>query len=304
MRRLTYIFCIMLLAGCGRDRDTVPPGGAVIRLETRAHEGGIPARLIDGDNTAAEQTVNNISVFLTEPGQSGITHSYVHSGFSASGEYMQVSLPLDPGSLGTKDIYVVANHGDTAALGSAGTIGELEAIRTPFADKNNNLEPQNGFCMYGMLAGFDFGAADAGAAPVTVERTCAKYRITLTFPQDSNLSAVNSFVVGNAANYTFVGADTGLKIPADAYFNFAEPMPLIPDGEGAYINTAYVYEASAAPHIYIYTRMDGAEQMFTAFLPVPVRNYMYDIRVEVYRDVISRSAENTYTVRTAVTGYR
>ena len=302
MRKLIYILALVLLSGCGKEEisDRAAGRGVSIRFVTGLHN---LSRVVDTDNLAEEQIIHNISLFLTEPGSDAITHRYVHVGFSSAGDYTQISLPLTPDELQTRDIYAVANHDNDITLEALSSIQELETMQTPYVDKNNNLDPMRGFCMYGMLSGFDFNNTDAATAQVELERTCAKYRINLTFPQDPSLSTVNSFVIGKAANYTFIGENTGQSIPDDAYFNFADPTPLNADGQGVYTNLAYVYEATEQPVMYIYTRMGGKEQIFTANLPVPERNYLYGIDVEVFAYTSTRTSGSS-EIRITVTDHQ
>lgn len=303
MRRSIYIFLFVVVlsaAGCGKDNTPSPVGGgdAGVRLLIRMPTAYTPgSRTVNDDNLASEQAVYKLSVFLTEPSGSTIIYKYVNSGFSASGDILQVPLPLDASELLVKDIYVVTNYDNDEILEAIGTVQQLKATQTPSVNKNSNLDPGNGLCMYGTLSGFDFSS---GTPLVTLERTCAKYRFTLTFPQGSDLSTANSVVIANAAAYTFLAENSGQSIDPGAYFNFASPMPLVSDGAGNYSAITYVYEASQAPVMYIYTNMNGEGQTFSAALPMPARNFLYDIEIEIHHNM-SRSDPGVYTMNAKIT---
>lgn len=52
-----------------------------------------------------------------------------------------------------------------------------------------------------------------------------------------------------------------------------------------------MYEAEKAPKIYIYTRINNSllKQEFSTELPVPYRNFIYDIDIQIYEDKNSRT---------------
>ncbi|MCD8260735.1 MAG: hypothetical protein LUD15_03975, partial [Bacteroides sp.] len=178
------------------------------------------------------------------------------------------------------------NYDDEKELTDITTLDEMKELWAPEINKSNNLDPLNGFCMYGSLPDVDF--TDVTNYPVTVGlvRTCAKLRVNLTFPGNSLLSINNSFLIQRAATYTHVVPNSIVTLPMDNYFNFAAALPLTDNGAGVYTGNTYVYEANQAPVITIYTHLGGSteEQAFTATLPVPQRNYLYDLIIEVYEE--------------------
>ncbi|MCD8043957.1 MAG: hypothetical protein LUH10_12925 [Tannerellaceae bacterium] len=290
------IVCYMLtflsitLAGCSREDQHPESEGAVIKL---AVPKAFLTKVVDGDNLAVEQTVNNISLFFAEPSATTITFKYVNTGFTTSGDYQIISLPVEPQDLQTKNIYVVANYDDEEALNALATIDDLKTMITPEVDKTNNLDPENGFCMYGSTLNFDFTAGSD--AIVDLVRTCAKIRVNLTFPENPGLSTSNSFLIQNAARYTYIIKNSTAMLPLTDYFNFAAPINLVDNGADAYVNNAYIYEATALPVITIYTHINNSteQQEFTANLPLPQRNYLYDLQIEIYEEeTASRSTES------------
>ena len=68
-----------------------------------------------------------------------------------------------------------------------------------------------------------------------------------------------------------------------------------------------MYEAEKAPKIYIYTRINNSSQKqeFSTELPVPYRNFIYDIDIQIYESKDSRTTrlsgiEPQYEMKTTV----
>ncbi|MCC8019792.1 MAG: hypothetical protein LIO85_08480 [Rikenellaceae bacterium] len=303
MGKIAYIIILVLLVGCtGGTDEPVPGGGVEIRLSL---SGFTRTRAVDADNLESEQTIKNISIFLTQPSSGTITHSFVDVGFSTVDDYRLVTLPVEASELATRDIYVIANYSGTD-LTAISTVSEMRDLKTPEVDKTNNLDPEDGFCMYGKTLGFDFLSGET--AEVYVRRACAKIRVTMTFPDAPGLSSSNEFLIANAASYTFVTYEaTGLLLTTDDYFNFAANLPLTDNGDGSYTGIAYIYEASAHPVLYLYTHIGGsaAAQEYSAELPLPERNHLYDCDVRIYSESASlrSAATGRYILETTVTGY-
>lgn len=289
---------VLWLTGCTDEQAVepqLPEKQVVLKLFAK---GNITSRIIDSDNTAEEQTINNLSVFFTDPSSDAVTHQFVYSGFSEVSDYKLVTLPLDPATLGTKDIYVVANCDNELALNAVQTIDDLKLLTTSKVNKNLLLLPSNGIAMYGSTAAFDFNLGSRKEAVVTVVRTCAKYRLKLTFPDNSQLSSDNRFLIANAATYTYIIRNEQAVLTDNDYFTYASAIPLVDNGSQAYTYSAYVYEASRIPRLYFYTHADSStdKREYSVDLPVPFRNYLYDILLEVYE-----SASDSRT-RTANSG--
>ncbi|MCC8035611.1 MAG: hypothetical protein LIO77_06750 [Rikenellaceae bacterium] len=288
---IKYVYILLIFAASAAC-STVGEHDGKKGIEIRLAQGIFSTRLVDDDNLSSEQVINNISVFFADPGDDNIAYKYIFSGFSTSGDYRIVTIPLEAEELQRKDIYVVANYDNAAALEAVTTITRLGQLQTPIIDKSNNLQAGDGFCMYGMRADFDFTDPTLGSPVVNVERTCAKMRITVTFPGNPRLSTDNSYLVARAASYTFLAENTGQSLPSDAYFNFASETELTPSG-AMFTGTAYVYQAEVAPVLYIYTHINGSAeaQEFSANMPIPDRNYLYDLDVRIFEDLVSgRSA--------------
>lgn len=256
----------------------------------------------DGDNLAVEQTIKNISVFFTLPGDNTITHNYSMAGFVPKDDYQLVMIPLNGSELKYRDIYVVTNY-NNSSLNSISTISDLAAKTTPVLSKNKNLDPAEGICMFGQTLNFNF---ESGLpARVYAIRTCAKYRITLRFPQDPGISTSNFFVINDAPTYTYIMESGSTQdVPT---FNFPKYLPLDDTGNESYQNITYVYEAISKhpPKLYINTEINGPNDPFWEWLPVPRRNYLYDINAYIYRNPSSRNqyGEPEYSCRFDITTY-
>jgi len=281
-----------LNVSCSRDTDDYPESGNGIVSLKLIHQSNFYSKLIDDDNLLSEQTVTNLSIFFTEPSSGLITAKYVYTGFSSFDDYKLVTLPLDPATLLTKDIYIIANHNDKAALEAVSTIDDIRAMITPLVNKNNNLAAEHGLCMYGNTLNFNFNSGSNTPAIVNMERTCAKMRINVTFPGNPTLSTDNTFLIENMATYTHVVKRDLLTLPQSAYYTHAAALPLTDNGSQKYVNTVYVYESNQIPVLHLYTNIGNSQQSYSANLPKPARNYLYDIDIMVYDDSASQGTRS------------
>ncbi|WP_291585564.1 hypothetical protein [Bacteroides sp.] len=285
MYKLIFIVSIILLCNVSCNDDNMPEPDvdttAYIKIQQNLFKG---ATMIDEDNLENEQVINTIALFLTEPSSQEITYKYINIGSVNVDGYRLIALPLQLSELQKKDVYLITNYKDIN-LSVVNTMDDINELTTPAVDKNHDLDPNEGFCMYGELLNYDFTDENSSAI-VNLERTCAKYRVTLTFPDNPVLSMDNTFVIANEASYTHIVNDLRTGIPDSDYFNIADPIILESDGSGKYINTVYMYEAEKAPKIYIYTRINNSSQKqeFSTELPVPYRNFIYDIDIQIYEN--------------------
>lgn len=285
MYKLIFIVSIILLCNVSCNDDNMPEPDvdttAYIKIQQNLFKG---ATMIDEDNLENEQVINTIALFLTEPSSQKITYKYINIGSVNVDGCRLIALPLQLSELQKKDVYLITNYKDIN-LSVVNTMDDINELTTPAVDKNHDLDPNEGFCMYGELLNYDFTDENSSAI-VNLERTCAKYRVTLTFPDNPVLSMDNTFVIANEASYTHIVNDLRTGIPDSDYFNIADPIILESDGSGKYINTVYMYEAEKAPKIYIYTRINNSSQKqeFSTELPVPYRNFIYDIDIQIYEN--------------------
>lgn len=284
MRKLIYIFLVLLLLmSCDKELESEINNPVGVKIQQNGFKGVI----IDRDNLENEQNIINISIFLTEPGSDEFFYSAVRNvAFTLIDDYRLVLLPLELSTLGRKDIYVVTNM-DNSNLSQAKNLTELKALSTPVVSKNNNLNPDNGLCMFGQTLNFDFNNSANEPAKVYALRTCAKYRINLTFPDNPLLSTSNAFIIKGAASNTCIGENIQAN---PKYFDFSSPMPLNLEDE-VYTNVTYVYEADETPVFGIYLNYSNSNKYvdYEAPLPKPERNCLYDIDVRVY-DANTKSA--------------
>lgn len=291
MQTIKYILLFSLftfLWGCGNDISSTDPSPKAVSIKI-VQRSGFQTKLVDDDNLESEQTIKNINVFFTEPSSDVIVEKYIMAGFSIDGDYQLISIPIEPEVLQEKDIYIIANYDDADKLEAITTVTEMKALMTPLSDKNNLLAPENGLCMFGTTPNFDFNSGSDEPAIVTLVRTCTKIRINLVFPENPTLSTNNSFLIVDAAKYTHVIENDKSTIPGDAYFTYATELPLTNNGLNQYVATTYIYESAKVPVLYIYTHMfdSPATQEYSARLPLPERNFLYNIKIEIYDSSIS-----------------
>ncbi|MCD8186264.1 MAG: hypothetical protein LUD68_07375, partial [Rikenellaceae bacterium] len=273
MRKLIYIAGLLLLTACRRDFPSEPAASAPVVIDLIP--GNSRSRIVDAENLASEQYIANVSVFLTDPRGMEFTRIFIHPSIVTIGDTTRITLPVESAQLPRGDLYVVANHDDTEALGAVGTVPELLALETPVAGPDDNLDPSAGICMYGLLSDFDFSDDQAYPAVVPLERTCCKYRITLTFPDAAGISTVNAFFIANAARYAFIGGLRAGNAAVDDYYDYSQRIDLSWDeNRQSFTNQTYVYESFAVPVFSVFIEVDGQEQGYTGNLPVPEPNYL------------------------------
>jgi len=304
MKRRIYILLpvlfVLLFSNCSKEDNTIPePEAKFVTFKLQA-QGNINPLVVDEDNLAVEQTINDISIFMTDPASNTITNRFVHTEFSTVDDYKLITLPPEAVTLQTKDIYVIANFDDVSTLNSIQSVADFEELQTPAIDDLNPIIPGNGICMYGTLPGFDFVNSSNHIIPINILKTYAKVRINLSFPNNPGISTNNSFLIQNAARFTYVASNTIYDLDPADYFSYTTPISLIDNGSGTYINFVYLYESTLAPTIHFYAQIQGINKDYVSKLPVLNRNYFYDLQVKVYpllnqQGIRSTGADFTYT---------
>lgn len=315
MQRIYYyivslVLLLLIASSCSNDLDDYSGSdGETISIKL-VQQRNYYAKTIDEDNLLIEQTVKNLSVFFTEPSSDVVTNKFIYTGFSSHDDYKIITLPLNPADLLSKDIYIIANYDNQAALQAVTTIDDISQLTTPVVDKNNNLTPENGICMYGNTLNHNFGPGSTTPVLVNLERTGAKMRVNLTFPENPTLSTNNSYLFEGMSTYTYVVKRDNMAIAQNAYYTHAAAFPLTDNGSQQYVSTSYLYESGQAPVLHLYTNIDGTQQSYSANLPKPMRNYLYDISVEVYGGPVPPGTRNAamtkssgYTYITSVKVY-
>lgn len=245
----------------------------------------------DPDDLPAEYAVKNLSVFLAAPGSNTVLNSFIHTGFSPSGDNCTlVSLPLDPATAAFRDIYVVANCSDIASLNAVAAIGDIKALATPQGPLTTAVMLSSGLPMYGQAANVNLGGTSAASpANIALTRSCAKLRVTL---ENAAAGADNAFIVENTAPYTLYAPGNPLTFGAPGLIAYPQ-VALDPVSTGEYEGITYIYESVQSPRLRILTSINGAGREYVASsnFPLPVRGYLYDIRVKILTSGLSGAME-------------
>ncbi|GHU90747.1 hypothetical protein FACS1894155_09490 [Bacteroidia bacterium] len=292
--KMYKIFSILFLVGiffwsCEDNKEIVPDdSGIFLRLVPlkSTNDAGDP-----NDNLTEEYAIANLSVFLTDVGSNTVTDKYVHVAFSPVNDgsvlnYQNVQLSgLDPATIENKDVYVIANCTDMTSLNAVQTVDDLKALRTPAVAGNSSLTTTGGLPMFGSLPNAKLSDATANnPVSVTLVRTCAKLRVTLFFTGSGWVGANNSFTIGNAAPYTFYIRNDTYKFDISDLVSYTA-IPLIPvSGDPQrFQNVTYLYESLQLPSLHLKTTIgaDLKEYDILSNFPLPVRNHLYDIQIQI-----------------------
>ncbi|GHT88956.1 hypothetical protein FACS189474_5100 [Bacteroidia bacterium] len=270
----------------------------------------------DTNNLAAEYNIVNLHVFLTNPGSPTVTNKFINQAFTSANDTtilnsQWVTLPLDPSTLTNKDIYVIANCDDVASLDAVQTVSDIQALKTPQATAAAGLTTARGLPMYGQFLNANL-ITSTTANPLTVmlTRTCAKMRVTLTFTGASYVGSNNTFAIENAAAYTYYVKNDTFKIATSNLVNYPQ-MTFTQNTAQQFQAITYVYESLQLPRLHLYTTLNGTRTEFiaSANFPLPVRNYLYDIQIQILPQLAAAGApvarsNNGNTAWTAVVTVR
>ncbi|MCL2561684.1 MAG: DUF4906 domain-containing protein [Rikenellaceae bacterium] len=290
MRKLLYILLLALLPmwGCYDDSLRKPDGRESIGVPIVLSTASITTPVGDPDNMPAEYSIVNLSIFFADAGSTTINSVFVHPTFSSIdfstiGNTKLVNLPLTPGALTNQDIYVVANCSDVAAMNAVQTVADIKALQTPAATTATGLTTTAGLPMYGTLPNADLNTSTVSAPlNVLLTRACAKIRVTVTFTGPTWVGTNNRVQLQNAAPYTFYVPGNIPALATSALINY--PITnLTAQSAQQFSGIVYVYESATAPQLQIYTTVSGTTYNYTASanFPVPVRNYLYDIEIQI-----------------------
>ncbi|GHS99738.1 hypothetical protein FACS189421_10740 [Bacteroidia bacterium] len=312
MRRL---FPILLLIGffaaaCDENTVEIPEkqsGVSMLLTPLRSANA-----LNDPDNLVDEYAIVNLHVFLANPGTATITNKFINQAFTSANDTtilnsQWVTLPLDPSTLTNKDIYVIANCDDVASLNAVQTVSDIQALKTPQATAAAGLTTARGLPMYGQFLNANL-ITSTTANPLTVmlTRTCAKMRVTLTFTGASYIGSNNTFAIENAAAYTYYVKNDTFKIATSNLVNYPQ-MTFTQNTAQQFQAITYVYESLQLPRLHLYTTLNGTPTEFiaSANFPLPVRNYLYDIQIQILPQLAAAGApvarsNNANTAWTAI----
>ncbi|MDR1003923.1 MAG: hypothetical protein LBL97_02785 [Prevotellaceae bacterium] len=312
MRNLHHLYiCLLaglLLAACSAETPEMslpdaphPATGVEVWLSPTRAAG-------DADNLPEEYSLLNVSFFLTDAGGSTFTDKFIHQptapAVSTGADCLgcrKVTLPAELATATRKDIYVVANFDDAERLASLATVADLQALATPKRLVNSNLNIDRGLPMYGMSADVDLSS---NALRVMLQRICAKLRVTLTFTDPSWVGSRNRIEMHDVAPYTYFMPRTGFGVPANELINYSQ-VTLTQISEQTFRGVIYLYESNTLPYLQLYTVVDGKEKIYTAkdHFPLPVRNRLYDVEIEMLPPTQTRSAEGAVTFSYNFTTY-
>ncbi|MDR2955028.1 MAG: hypothetical protein LBV43_08100 [Prevotella sp.] len=278
---IAFIIISVVFAACSNDDDIITDNEETDKISLIINPvANMQTKVVDDDNLASEETIKNLSIFFTEPSSTVIVDKYIHYNFrNVDDDRKLVILSLNPEVVKQKDIYIVANCDDVGMLNSYTTVSNLKNMPTPIADSLNLLVPEDGFPMFGATLNFDFTTKEV--AVVNLERAVTKMRITLKFLDSTYVGTNNTFRIQKAAKYTTISSEGSLTIPTDAYYNYISDMPFNENSAQEYIAIAYLYESAEVPILNIQSFLNNEVQTFSVRLPLPLRNYLYDIEVDI-----------------------
>jgi hypothetical protein len=284
-----FSLALLLLPACQNDSEPLVETAREVSLVLTA----APSLKAAGgpDDLPAEYAVKDLSVFLAAPGGTAVLNSFIHTGFSPSGDHCTlVSLPLDPAAAPFRDIYVVANCGDMASLNAVTSVGDIKALATPQGPLTTAVMSASGLPMYGQAANINLGGTSpTSPAGITLTRACAKLRVTL---ENAGAGADNAFIVEYAAPYTLYAPGNPLTFGAPDLIAYPQAA-LDPVSTGEYEGITYIYESAQPPRLRILTSMNGAGREYVASsnFPLPVRGYLYDISIRILPSGLSGAME-------------
>ncbi|MDR0955278.1 MAG: hypothetical protein LBM20_07885 [Rikenellaceae bacterium] len=285
-----WLAALLLLFGCEatpmlpEEEATVHPSGVTLLLAAASSEE------TDSDaNLPEEYAILNLSIFMADAGSETFSDKFVYQSFTAvpgSGfkGCQQVRLPLDPATVGHKDIYVIANYDNVAGLSAINTLSDLKALRTPRVAAGNKISIERGLPMYGESLDVDLSGSATQPVQVDLIRTCAKIEFTLSFPDPSWVGTNSRFTVLEAQSYTYFVPNSDV-VPLTDLVQY--PQIILtpqPEDPSVFKGIVYIYESKYhLSFISIQTVIGGKsrEYVIDKSVPLPVRNQMYSVLVEI-----------------------
>jgi hypothetical protein len=285
-----WLVALLLLFGC----ESAP---ILPEEEVAAHPSGISLLLSAVGSEATDSEANlpeeyailNLSIFMADAGSETFSERFVYQSFTAvpgSGIHgcQQVRLPIDPATVGHKDIYVIANYDNIANLHAISTLSDLKALRTPRVAIGNMISIQRGLPMYGESLNVDLSGSATQPVPVDLIRTCAKFEFILSFPDPEWIGTNNRFTILEAQSYTYFVPNPDV-VPREDLIQYPQII-LTPqaDDPSLFKGVVYIYESEYhLSFISVQTVVDGKskEYVIDKSVPLPARNQMYSILVEI-----------------------
>ncbi|GHV56609.1 hypothetical protein FACS1894182_03500 [Bacteroidia bacterium] len=297
MQRIGWIvvFVALFFSACEENSVVLPEESSGIPLLFAP----LRSAASDPDNLASEYNIVNLHVFLTNTGSATITNKFINQSFISTNDTTvmnckMATLPLDQTTVTSKDVYVIANCSDVTSLNAVQTVADLKALTTPQATTASGLTTDNGLPMFGQITNANLGASTtANPVSVMLTRTCAKLRITLTFTSASYTGSNNQFAIENASAYTYFVKNDTFKINSSQLLTYPQ-MPFVQQTARQFQGITYVYESLQIPRLHIYTTVNGTPKDYVASsnFPLPVRNYLYDIQIQIMPPSQSSAPQN------------
>jgi hypothetical protein len=239
-------------------------------------------------NLPEEYAILNLSIFMADAGGEKITDKFVFTSFvaepsSGTAGCKKVTFPSSFAPTGRKDIYVIANHDNAATLNAIATVSDLRALRTPRILQGHLIAYERGLPMYGESLDVALSATAAEPPHITLTRTCAKVDLTFSFPDPTWVGTNNRFTILQAQSYTYYMPNTTV-IPTTDLVRYPE-ITVLPQSDPSIFNAViYIYESKQYPsYISFKTVVKGRnkEYVVDTGVPLPVRNHMYSVLVEI-----------------------
>jgi hypothetical protein len=256
-------------------------------------------------NLPEEYAILNISIFVADAGGETFTDKFVYQSFTAdpsSGDpsCQKVTFPSNFKPTGNKDIYVIANHDNVATLKAINTVSDLRSLRTPRLSQGHLIPFERGLPMYGESLGVEFSEAEP--MHIKLIRTCSKIDFTLSFPDPTWRGTNNRASILEAQSYTYYVPNTD-AIPATDLVQYPE-VTLRPQSDPSLFQAIiYIYESRYyLSYISLKTVVNGKnkEYVINSNVPLPVRNHMYSVVMEILHPLTGPDAKATIRTRTTI----
>ncbi|MDR0907572.1 MAG: hypothetical protein LBM63_03045 [Rikenellaceae bacterium] len=254
-------------------------------------------------NLPVEYAILNLSIFVADAGSETFTNKFVYQTFSANTSSddpscKRVTFPSTFKPVGAKDVYVIANHDNAASLSAINTVADLRALRTPRLSQGHLIPFERGLPMYGESFGVEFSEAEP--VHIHLTRTCSKIDFNLSFPDPTWVGTNNRAAILEAQSYTYY-VPNSTEIPATDLVQYPEVILRPQPDPTKFQATIYIYESRYyLSYISIKTVVAGKnkEYVINSNVPLPVRNHMYTVLVEILHPLTGPDAKATARVKT------
>jgi hypothetical protein len=237
-----------------------------------------------------EYAILNLSIFVADAGGETITDKFIYQSFvadssSGNASCQKVRFPSSFQPTGNKDVYVIANHNNAATLNAINTVTDLRELRTPRLSQGHLIPFERGLPMYG--ESLDVAFSESEPMHVNLTRTCAKIDFTLSFPDPTWIGTNNRASILQAQSYTYYVPNED-AIPTTDLVQYPE-ITLRPQPDPSLFQAIiYIYESKHyLSYISLKTVVNGKnkEYVINSNVPLPVRNHMYSVTMEILHPI-------------------